>query len=237
MLCNITYVRKVGTKYISTKDKVLDVDFLSIGSGSDQDVFLDDVYLIRSHAEIVLHKNKFFITAIDGENTGGISVNNQLVQNKKLKKGDVLNFGDFEITVLDLSSALSKIQLQIEKKTDGIPATRTLPSRLSLSLENTWLKKRNWSINSFVLILMFFLFIPLLWYFMPSHVAATLRDIPVIPSDNSWESGSLAHAHHIDKIGNNCNKCHQKPFVMVEDNSCANSECHRIQEHIILSYM
>ena len=49
MLCNISYVRKVGDQFVSTKDEVLDVDFLSIGSGRNQDLILDDVYVTPSY--------------------------------------------------------------------------------------------------------------------------------------------------------------------------------------------
>ncbi len=233
MKFNITTVRKVGDKLVAINDKALDLDVLSIGSDGDRNLFLDDVYVIANHAEIVLRNNTLFIIAVDGKNNCDISVNNRLVQKKKLKKGDVLNFGSFEVTVLDINSDLSKVDLQVEKKTDGIPVTRALSSRKSLSLESTWLKKRSWSIKGFSLLLVFFLLIPLFGYFMPSSVSETLRNLPIIPSDNSWESGELAYAHHIDKIGNDCNSCHQKPFIRVEDTSCANSTCHKqIKEHI-----
>lgn len=234
MHCNITHVRRKGAELVQTKSEALDVEHITIGSDKNQDIFLDDVYVISQHAEIILHKKKFFIVAVDGESTGGISVNSQLVQTKELKKDDVLNFGDFAVTVLELDAKQAELQLQIEKKTDGVPATRFLASRSSLRLEDTWLiRKRNWSVKVFTLIFALFMLIPLVGYFMPAGINEKLRDTPVVPSDNSWETGDLAHAHHIDRIGNNCNKCHQKPFVMVEDSSCSNSGCHqKMQAHI-----
>lgn len=252
---SITHVTKVGTKLVPTKNEALNLDSLTIGSGRDQNLCLNDVYVLKHHAEITSHKNKVFIIATDSINTGGIAVNNVLVQKQRLKKGDVLNFGSFEATVLELpSKAIPELQLQVEKKTGGVSATRALPSRASLRLDDTWLKKRSWSLKSFFFILLFFLLIPVVSFFMPSKISEQLRSLPMIPSDHSWDTGQLAHkdlAHHqseeehtgndkhhddskdIGKDGKSCNVCHQRAFVMVEDSSCAQSSCHETtQEHI-----
>ncbi|MFT7289542.1 MAG: hypothetical protein ACI87W_003679 [Halieaceae bacterium] len=88
------------------------------------------------------------------------------------------------------------------------------------------LRRASWILALGVLILL--LLIPVL----PSlfSEAQSLRWIPVMPSDRLWSSGPLSPVHAAAGLAQDCSGCHQKLFVMVEDQVC--TQCHSaIQEH------
>lgn len=71
----------------------LDSDSVSLGRNPQCDIFLNDMTVSRTHAEIYREGDTFVIKDVDSFN--GVWVNNQNVELKTLKSGDFIQIGKF----------------------------------------------------------------------------------------------------------------------------------------------
>ncbi len=114
----------------------------------------------------------------------------------------------------------------LQLRARGKPAS-TFAGDVSLE-RHTWsMRKTSWLLGLAVLLLCLVVPAAGLWR---SDIADTLRSTP-LPDDGLWSSGPLVSAHQASGIAQECQACHQKPFVMVQDGACL--DCHRdMTEHV-----
>ncbi|MFO7550549.1 MAG: hypothetical protein R6W80_04015 [Haliea sp.] len=152
-----------------------------------------------------------------------ITVDGVATSKAPLAVGDTFELPGYALEVITPPQGFDfALQLQ----TRGKPAS-TFAGDVSLE-RHTWsIRKTSWLLALAVLLLGLVIPAAGLWR---SDVAATLRSTP-LPSDNLWSSGPLVSAHQASGVAQECQACHQKPFVMVQDGTCI--DCHRgMTEHV-----
>ena len=73
----------------------------NIGRSSSNSVILDDVTVSREHAILKVSNNSPYI--IDTNSTNGTYVNNELIQECKLKSGDKIQIGKYLLLLTEVS--------------------------------------------------------------------------------------------------------------------------------------
>ena len=140
-----------------------------------------------------------------------------------LAVGDAFELPGYALEVIP---APQGFDFALQLQTRGKPASMFAGD---VSLErHTWsVRRASWVLALAVLLLGLVIPAAGLWR---SDVADTLRSTP-LPSDNLWSSGPLVSAHQAAGVAQQCEACHQKPFVMVQDGACL--DCHRsMTEHV-----
>lgn len=77
---------------------VLEAGTTAIGRGPDQDIFLDDVTVSRSHAEVTIDKGAAWIK--DAGSTNGIYVNGERLDESGLQPGDEVIIGKYRLILV-----------------------------------------------------------------------------------------------------------------------------------------
>ena len=212
-----TITRNKKGQPVSTEQTVV-AETLRIGRGADCKLHLSDPRIALFHAEI--------ICGVDGisyiEARGGVvSVDGSFERAAKLKAGQRMLVGPFEVIVLpaqqDADLALS-VELIDPLKDD----LESVQSHIKAGLKSTWLSKRTFSWLAGGVVLLVFLVWPVLNALDNGHGKATPKTA-LLTADASWDVGPLSSAH--TSFGSNCSACHQQPFVHVTNGAC--EDCHK----------
>ncbi len=217
MKCLVNFITRRKNGNISTKTKEIEADTIGIGRATDQEIFLSDLRIAYKHARIVLFDDEYFIKS---RALSGIKVDNSITSSVKLEIGVKVLIGNYQLTVIENSQYDLAVEIEQVSTTDTQDEELKIESKLDLN--HTKLNKRTLSWIGFSIVFILFFIIPLLTsLFEPAKEIS--KKIPVIPSDISWKSGSLASVHHFFK--DDCKTCHEKAFIQVEDQSC--TQCHK----------
>lgn len=205
---------------VTHDDKYFDGDRLTLGRATDQDIFLADLRVALQHAVITASGKRYAIQALS---LSGISVNDHPVQSQQLKPGDVISIANYQISIGEPTREADLV-LEVEAVKSAAQESSALAQRSRMTLAAAGLSRRSWSWTFFVVLLAVFLVVPV-YSFFNKDLQKTLRDAPVASaaSDVSWDSGQVSDPHRF--IGNNCNQCHETPFIMVQDHACVS--CHK----------
>ncbi len=151
-----------------------------------------------------------------------VTMDGKEVRSAKLAVGDVFELPGYTLQLIQPPGGFD-LALQVTAEGGKRPVDH---GRLQLA-ESAWsIRKVSWVLA--ILVFIGFLLIPALGLFQ-HDLADTLRKSP-LPDDGLWISGPLVSAHTTAGVGEDCQACHTKPFVMVQDQACM--ECHRdIREH------
>ena len=218
MRCLIRQITRRSKSGVTHEDKHFEGETLSIGRSTDQDVFLSDIRVALQHAIITSTKSKKF--QIQGQALSGIIVNNHPVKSARLSTGDIIHIANYEIRLLDPPDGYD-LALEIEAQKGRGEAENPIAKRSRMTLAAAGLKRRPWSWILFSVLLVAFLILPVSGAFNESW-RETLRVVPVV-SDASWDTGGMSNPHKY--IGDDCNACHQTPFILTQDASCV--ACHK----------
>ena len=211
-----TITRNKKGEPVSTEQTVV-AETLRIGRGGDCKLHLADPRIALFHAEI--------ICGVDGvsyiEARGGVvSIDDSFERAAKLKPGQRILVGPFEVIVLpaqrDVDLVLS-IEM-IDPLKDDLEAVK---SHVTAGLKSTWLSKRAFSWLAGATVLLVFLAWPVLSALERGHGKAPATS--ALAADASWDVGPLSSAH--TSFGSNCSACHQQPFVHVTNGAC--EDCHK----------
>ena len=214
----IRRVIKKGKGSVSYEEDVHFGDVLTIGRGSDQAIFIPDLRVALDHAKVTALGNGQY--KIESLILAGIRVNNDITYATTVGPGAIVEIGTTRIQLLEPPvdhdagvevSTIDKAELKALKDAKALPT----------SLAQTWLSKRRPSWIVFTLVALLFVGLPLAAHFTPTF-RKVLHDIPGVPSQDQWQAGDLAPAHHY--FGSECTTCHQVPFRWVKDEACA--KCH-----------
>ena len=198
-------------------EQTLQSDPFRIGRGADCKLHLPDPRIALHHATIGLSDDaNGFIEAA----AGTIKIDGHFERFMRLKTGQKIRIGPFEIVVLPTPSshdlALS-VEL-IEPLKDDLADVR---ANLRTGLSGTWLSKRALSWITAWTVLLIFLIWPVMNALNSHEREANAKRS--IPPDASWNPGALASAHH--SFGRDCAQCHATPFVQTQNAQC--ESCHK----------
>jgi predicted CXXCH cytochrome family protein len=210
--------------------QTLVVDQLRIGRGTDCNLLLADPRVALHHAVIgtggtlVGTHNFGFIEASNGV----ITVDGAFERAAKLKPGQRIGIGPFEIAVLEREAGADyDLALSWELIEPAVESTEEAKKSVKIGMRNTWLSKRWMSWVSIVAILAAFLAWPVMSALNNQKLRNTdvVREAkPFLTADASWNPGELATSHH--SFGRDCVQCHTTPFKHTPNEAC--ESCHKI---------
>ena len=90
----------LNNELMSYSWKLINKDY-NIGRSSSNSVILDDVTVSREHAILTVSNNSPYIK--DTNSTNGTYVNNELIQECKLKSGDKIQIGKYLLLLTEVS--------------------------------------------------------------------------------------------------------------------------------------
>ena len=216
MKARIRHIAHKRKGIVTESEKLIDNQSISIGRATDQDIFLADSGVSYNHARInLLPDGTISVSSISRI---GFYIEGNLVQNCLIRRSGEILIGSFKIQI-EIDTRIDQANITIEKVAEDIvevQSERMLPTRL----EQTWLSKRALSWVAFLLMLGLFLGLPLAEFY--DDRAEQLIEELRLPGDDLWLSGDISGPHR--HFGNDCNQCHQEPFVKVRDSACV--DCH-----------
>ena len=214
----IRRVLKKGKGAVSYEEDVHYGDVLSIGRAADQAIFLPDLRAALNHARVTLLASGQY--KVESLILAGIRVDDAITYTTTVGPGAVVAIGNTRLTLLaapqDYDGAVEVSTLDKGEQKAEVEQ-RAKPTRLA----QTGLSKRRPSWILFTAILVFALILPMIGHFVPGF-GAMLRRVPLLPSTQSWNPGTLDSAHHF--FASDCTKCHQTAFLTVRDKACL--ACH-----------
>ena len=215
----IRRVLKKGKGAVSYEEDVHYGDVLTIGRAADQAIFLPDLRCALNHARITLLPNGQY--KVESLILAGIRVDGEITYVTTAAPGALVEIGNTRLTLLAPApdfdggvevSTLDKTEQLAEK------AKSAKPTRLV----DTGLSKRRPSWVFFWLILIFCLALPMAGHYVPGF-GEMLRRVPLVPSTQSWNPGTIDAAHHF--FAEDCTRCHQHAWLTVRDTACLT--CHK----------
>jgi predicted CXXCH cytochrome family protein len=204
--------------------QTLVVDQLRIGRGTDCKLFLGDPRVALHHAligtggTIIDTRSTCFIQS-DG---GVVTVDGSYERAAKLKAGQRIGIGPFELIVLEREAG-SDVDLAlswelIDPLKDDAEAVK---QNFKVGLRNTWLSKRWLSWIGIAATLALFLVWPVSNALNSAERSKNAK--AALTADASWDPGEIATSHH--SFGRDCAQCHTTPFVRTTNAACEN--CHK----------
>ncbi len=220
----IRTLNKSSEHSVGYVDQILDVNRLTIGRGTDQDLLLSDNRVALKHAVILAQNDQF---QIQSKAVTGIVVNDHLCRVSILKVGDRISIGDNLLTVLDAKehSVDLAFSLEVVRINDAITLTE---DHFKTSLNHTRLfSKRFVSWTLLISLLMVGIIIPVSVMLVPENKDAIRESL--LPDDSLWLTGELHQVHSF--MGKKCESCHQKAFEPVVNQACMS--CHKeVKSHV-----
>ncbi len=215
---------------VARQSQTIDNNQLSIGRATDQQIHSLDPAVALKHAIITTaNSGKLQIRSLS---SAGVLVNDQPVQRAGLEVGDKIEIANLLITIepAEADDSANGIDGRLAVLTTAVEVSSAdLDDRYALNLSRAGLKNRRWAWVWGLGVLTLFLLIPLLASLLlqdKPELVEQLRASP-LPSDSAWLSGPLHSSHKF--IGDACETCHVKPFVMVRDQECM--ACHSDMSH------
>ena len=216
MKARIRHIAHKRKGIVTESEKVVDAQSISIGRATDQDIFLADAGVSYHHARLnLLPDGTISVSSISRI---GFYMEGNLVHNCLIRRAGELLIGPFKIAI-EIDSKKDLAEITIERVAEDIVeahSERMLPTEL----EKTWLSKRLLSWVGFFMVLGLFLGLPLAEFY-DDRAEQVIKQMQ-LPGDDAWLSGDISGPHQ--HFGNDCNQCHQQPFVMVRDSACV--DCH-----------
>ena len=201
----------------SSTEQTLVAETLRVGRGGECKLHLSDPRIALLHAEI--------ICGVDGVSyiearSGSLTIDGGPERAAKLKVGQTLHLGPFELVVLPPQKEHDLV-LSVELIDPLQDDLESMQSRVKAGLKSTWLSKRMFSWIAGGAVLLAFLAWPVMHALDRGHGKEFSK--AALTADASWDVGPLSSAH--TSFGSNCGACHQQPFVHVTNQAC--EDCHK----------
>lgn len=217
MKAHIRHIAHKRKGIVTESEKTIAKQSIEIGRATDQDIFLADSGVSYHHARINLLPDG--TVSVSSVSKLGFYIEGKLVQNCLIQRNGEILVGAFSIKI-EIDAKKDQVDITVEKIAEDIVAEaseRMLPT----SLEQTWLSKRTASWIGFIVMLLIFLGFPLAEFY-DANAKQAMQELN-LPGDDLWLSGEISSPHR--HFGNDCNQCHELPFVKVRDTAC--TDCHQ----------
>ena len=239
MELSITTLTRRKNGSIGRREEKKTCESLRVGRDTKDELFLPDHRIPYHLATLHPGEDGFFIEA-EGEND--LRLNGAITQRAHVELGDIIGIGPYELTLVEPEKGID-LAVTVELIHPVGDDVEELLSRSTLSINNSGFSKRTLSWTLGLLILVLFLVLPILdgTYDVfrstgPTESAKnqtnTMFTKNEITFDFSWHTGEVMDSHKF--FAHDCEACHTKPFVMVEDQACI--ACHqKTHEHFDLA--
>src|SRR3954451_20882643 len=195
---------------------------LTIGRGSDQHLRIAYPKLFENHAVIRPGRGREGAMVVEALTPSGVIVNGRNRVVSTLNPGDEVRIGPAVLIVEPVPrGAPFTLRFRMAEQENG-----RLDRLHVLSLSDSGLSKRFWSLMLASGVAAIFLLVPMAAA-LYQPLRALLRASAVVPNDGLWSPGPLHAAHAF--IGGDCNACHTSPFAPIENVQCTG--CHSNVEH------
>ena len=212
----------VATGNKQYREVIVQTRRLTIGRGSDQHLQIADPKVFENHAVIRAGRGREGAMVVEALTPSGVIVNgrNRLVST--LNPGDEVRIGPAVLVVEPVQKgAPFTLRFRMAEQENG-----RLDRLHVLSLSDSGLSKRFWSLMLASGVAAIFLLVPMAAA-LYQPLRPLLRATSMVPNDGLWSPGPL-HASHAF-IGGDCNACHTSPFQPIENVQC--TSCHSKVEH------
>ncbi|MEJ1965914.1 MAG: cytochrome c3 family protein [Gammaproteobacteria bacterium] len=204
------------------REVVVQARQLTIGRGSDRHLQIADPKVYPHHALIRAGRGREGAVVVEALTPGGVIVNGRNRIVSTLNPGDEIRVGPAVLIVEPApKGAPFTLRFRMAEQENG-----RLDRLHVLSLSDSGLSKRFWSLMLASGVAAIFLIVPMAAA-LYSPLRPLLRASSIVPNDALWSPGPLHAAHRF--IGGDCNACHTLPFAPVENVQCTN--CHTKVEH------
>jgi FHA domain-containing protein len=212
----------VATGNKQYREVIVQTRRLTIGRGSDQHLQIGDPKVFENHAVIRPGRGREGAMVVEALTPGGVLVNGRNRLSSTLNPGDEVRIGPAVLTVEPVpKGAPFTLRFRMAEQENG-----RLDRLHVLSLSDSGLSKRFWSLMLASGVAAIFLLVPMAAA-LYQPLRPLLRSSAMVPSDGLWSPGPL-HASHAF-IGGDCNACHTSPFQPIENVQC--TSCHSKVEH------
>lgn len=224
MRCLIRNVTRRGRDGLVHQDKEVVADRITIGRKPDSHVYLSDLRVAHEHAKLTQTGAGSFLVVASAPS--GVRIEHEVRASSMVAPGHRIGIGNFELSLVEPPPGFD-LQLDVEQvRTErGKELEAALRARSVLRLADTGLGRRPWAWGLFLIVLIAFGVLPVAGFYA-EPLRNFLRSAP-LPGDGAWNPGPLATAHRT--MGEDCNACHQQPFVQVPDSACI--ACHERTPH------
>lgn len=212
----ISYLTRRQKGGVSRRTEERSAEALHFGRSANAEVYLADPRIRFEHAVVHQRSGGLFIEV---EKLSDVRVNGQPTSNRSIVVGDVIGIGPFDVTLVEPPEG-KDIAIEVELVRPLGDDYGQLAARSTLRLEDYGLSRRRWSWVGITGILIFFLVVPILYF--NQHTESTADKTVGARFDAVWDSGPVSSPHKF--ISDQCNICHEKPFVQVMDSACLS--CH-----------
>lgn len=217
----VTYLTRRQNGGVSRRSEERSAEAVHFGRSTNAEVYLPDPRIRFEHAVIHQRPGGLFIEV---EKLSGVRVNGRLAQNTPVGLGDVISIGPFDVTLVELPDG-KDIAIEVELVRPLGDDYAQLAARSTVRLVDHGLSRRRLAWIGFFAVLVFFLIMPIVFFSQYTPVPA--KDTVGFRPDTVWDSGPISAPHRF--ISDQCNLCHQKPFVQVMDGACLS--CHANTTH------
>src|SRR3569833_1725491 len=195
---------------------------LTIGRGSDQHLQIADPKVFENHAVLRPGRGREGAMVVEALTPSGVIVNGRFCFVCLLFFGVVVRIGPAVLVVEPVQKgAPFTLRFRMAEQENG-----RLDRLHVLSLSDSGLSKRFWSLMLASGVAAIFLLVPMAAA-LYQPLRPLLRATSLVPYDGLWSPGPLHAAHAF--IGADCNACHTSPFQPIENVQC--SSCHSKVEH------
>jgi hypothetical protein len=217
----------VATGNRQYREVIVQTRRLTIGRGSDQHLQIADPKVFENHAVIRPGRGREGPMVVEALTPGGVIVNGRNRLASTLNPGDEVRIGP---AVLIAEPAPKGAPFTLRFKMAEAESGR-LDRLHVLSLSDSGLSKRFWSLMLASGVAAIFLLVPMAAA-LYQPLRPLLRASAMMPNDGLWSPGPLHAAHAF--IGGDCNACHTSPFAPIENVQC--TSCHsNVEQHVRVS--
>jgi predicted CXXCH cytochrome family protein len=221
--CKLILVTRNSRGQAIHEEREISGDSLRIGRGANCILHLPDPRINLYHASIQYAEDgKLYLESAKEL----LNFNGELRKREALRAGSNILIGPYRLSVEQKDNnhdLVLSYELILPLSDDGAD----LKKRSRIRLAQTGLSKRLVALGLAALIALVFLILPVLNATNPELVS--VADKLPVTLDESWNPGPISASHQA--FAKDCQQCHTKPFVQVEDQAC--TKCHQnIGDHV-----
>ena len=217
-----------------SRDEDVNCEVLNFGRSTGSEVELTDPRVQLLQGTLHVRAGGLFFEAPPRAN---VSIDGRVTTSGPVNIGSIIEIGPYEVVILEPPEGKDGA-VSVELTRPAGDAHVALNDRSVMTLDKAGWGTRKVSWGLAIVVLAVFLIWPMVQFFKFDHVVkvSQLGEMSMradseppwpVDGDKAWDSGEVTRPHKF--FHSECNTCHQKPFVQVEDNACM--ACHTHLQH------